>query len=792
MSALFKSLNRDQRIDVRSRMAQERRNALEKYFRDLLFIISMEANVTEIYEFLECSALSMSKPEYGEKLKEGYLRNRLFDARPKHLCWCIPPRKRFKTQWFIIRSSYILYVDSIDQKTPKEVILCDPFFKVECPDLNKTIDGKRFTMLIRNGSKKLEVKCESNMQMQYWIQDLQKLAHDNIWCQQHRFHSFAPIRTGCQVDWLPEGEGYFNLLAKYIEEAQTEIYIHGWWVSPEVYLKRPPGQFKEYRLDRLLQKKAMQGVRIYVIIFKEVTLALPINSYHTKVSLERLHPNISVQRHPDHLGGILLWAHHDKIVVIDQRIAFLGGIDLCFGRYDSCQHSLVDYNPDDDSKVIWSGLDYSNPRIKDFRNVAQHSVSLVDRRFIPRMPWHDVQAVIYGQAARDAARHFIERWNFIKVQKSMHREDQIPFLLPLPDYRPEELTAEGFGGAMKVQMIRSSAEWSTGKLPEVSVYDAYINAIEKAEHFIYIENQFFVSKCTDVQITPVRNRIATAICSRIAKAYAEGQTIRIIVLLPLLPAFEAAVNRSEASCIRVIMQGQYSAISRGPNSIIGSLLQLGIKPEDYISFFALRTYDKLDGQYVTEQVYVHSKVLIVDDRLAIIGSANINDRSLLGVRDSELAMIVEDEQMIESSMNRIKCQISPKVRELRTRLMMEHLGFLGKDPSDPVIKLLEDPVSDEFYHGLLRYTASLNTQIYRELFHCVPDDCADSWDEYRRFTEKPSVQTVDPTIVGIDLMENIKQIRGHIVMFPLNFLKKEDLSASMLTPEYLLPVETYL
>ncbi len=45
----------------------------------------------------------------------------------------------------------------------------------------------------------------------------------------------------------------------------------------------------------------------------------------------------------------------------------------------------------------------------------------------------------------------------------------------------------------------------------------------------------------------------------------------------------------------------------------------------------------MNGKYVTEQIYVHSKLIVVDDKMAIIGSANINDRSLLGNRDSELA-----------------------------------------------------------------------------------------------------------------------------------------------------------
>lgn len=56
--------------------------------------------------------------------------------------------------------------------------------------------------------------------------------------------------------------------------------------------------------------------------------------------------------------------------------------------------------------------------------------------------------------------------------------------------------------------------------------------------------------------------------------------------------------------------------------------------DNYLFFFSLRTHAKLTDRPVTEIIYIHSKLLIVDDRIALIGSANINDRSMLGDRDS--------------------------------------------------------------------------------------------------------------------------------------------------------------
>ena len=65
----------------------------------------------------------------------------------------------------------------------------------------------------------------------------------------------------------------------------------------------------------------------------------------------------------------------------------------------------------------------------------------------------------------------------------------------------------------------------------------------------------------------------------------------------------------------------------------------------------LRTHSTLNDKLVTEIIFVHDKIMIVDDRVAIIGSANINDRSLMGDRDSEVALVFRDEEFIESQMD---------------------------------------------------------------------------------------------------------------------------------------------
>jgi phospholipase D1/2 len=119
-------------------------------------------------------------------------------------------------------------------------------------------------------------------------------------------------------------------------------------------------------------------------------------------------------RHPHRClagaGGELLWSHHEKIVCIDQTVAFIGGLDLCYGRMDNASHSLVDT----ETPAVWNGIDYSNARYRDFYEVDKRwDTDIINRNEIPRMPWHDIALRVQGKAAYDIAIHFIELWNHV-------------------------------------------------------------------------------------------------------------------------------------------------------------------------------------------------------------------------------------------------------------------------------------------------------------------------------------------------------------------------------------------
>ncbi|KAK0564052.1 Phospholipase D1 [Tilletia horrida] len=642
------------------------------------------------------------------------------------------------------------------------------------------------TFYIKNAERKIKLVAPNERQMEQFIASIERISDNNIFCGQNRFDSTFPIRLNCSAQWLVDGRDYYWNASKALLMAKERIYIHDWWLSPEVYLRRP-GRPK-YRLDNILKKKAEQGVKIFVIIYSEVSNSFtPTDSGYTKHRLLDLHPNIYVQRSPNHIQvGQFFWAHHEKLLVVDEVIAFMGGFDLCFGRYDTAAHVLVDdaeigkdehqeplepsgVDPDllgpsrsGEEAHIWPGQDYANERVIEWHTLSKPEQDLFARDKYPRMPWHDTGIQLVGQPARDLCRHFVQRWDYLLRIKNHTRI--MPFLLPPPDFLPSELEQYGLMGKCEAQICRSAGPWSLGlNKVECSIQNAYLKAIQMSEHFV-IENQFFVTS-TVVEGTKIENRIGDALVSRIIKAHREGTPWRAIIVIPLIPGFPMPIDSADATSIRIIVQCQARSISRGQHSIFGRLRREGIDPEDYISFFSLRNWGKLrGGQLVTEQVYVHGKIMIVDDRLALIGSANINERSQTGSRDSELAVVIRDMELVDGKMAGQPFKVGPFAHSLRLRLMREHLGLdvdaleerelheqdettanaegsarssLNGDKAsqtwsiDPAI--FEDPLADEFYQDVWLASALKNTEIYRMVFKSVPDDTVTTWAQYKAF-----------------------------------------------------------
>lgn len=349
----------------------------------------------------------------------------------------------------------------------------------------------------------------------------------------HRFQSFAKERPGNHVKWYVDGHDYFYAASELLQSARSCIFIQDWWLSPELYLRRPPSLNESWRLDRILKRKAEAGVKIYVIVYKEVSIGNTMNSLHTKHALEALHPNIACMRHPDHFDGedvVLFWSHHQKVIVVDDFRACIGGLDLCFGRWDTPSHSLADCHVSDFTHTIWPGQDYNNARVQDFQDVEKWASNQQSRLEVPRMPWHDAHMMIEGPSVLDICQHFVERWNFIytlKYSKKPGTDGRYELLAfpqiageamvddPLhPDHEPvtqhphfahwSQVGRKFFGvgggqevsalprpdlspkGNMKVQVVRSCGDWSNGTTTEHSIQNAYIQLIEQAQRFIYM------------------------------------------------------------------------------------------------------------------------------------------------------------------------------------------------------------------------------------------------------------------------------------------------------------------
>lgn len=316
----------------------------------------------------------------------------------------------------------------------------------------------------------------------------------------------------------------------------------------------------------MLKAAAERGVQVRVIVYKEVSQALSCNSEHTKHALEELHENIKVFRHPDHMPSkqdfnaeisnafhnltlgafglskmsgdslknlygthddiVLFWAHHEKLCLVDHNIAFMGGLDACFGRWDTNSHPIADDHPGNVDAVIFPGQDYNNARVYDFEGVDKWEQNKLDRTKFSRMGWSDISISLVGPIVKSLDLHFTDRWNYIWSQKYNYDgntkyqklEDSEASHAPPSRSLLEEGQYEAgqvFGGIQRhftrglnrawgggesqeqrnedngahIQLVRSCCPWSSGHPTEHSIANAYIDAITKAEHFVYMENQ---------------------------------------------------------------------------------------------------------------------------------------------------------------------------------------------------------------------------------------------------------------------------------------------------------------
>jgi hypothetical protein len=186
----------------------------------------------------------------------------------------------------------------------------------------------------------------------------------------NRFDSFSPVRSEKHSRYYPmvDGEEVYATMARAMLAAKEQIFIAGWCVNPFIYLIRNESipNLAEYRLDQILLRTAQRGVQIFIIIWHETTFAgLNLGTNRIRKMLVEMSPNIHCIVHPRNLP--FSWSHHQKIIVVDQIVAFVGGLDIGWGRFDNYRHRLAD---NDHLHITWPGTDYCNETFAFTRRIG--------------------------------------------------------------------------------------------------------------------------------------------------------------------------------------------------------------------------------------------------------------------------------------------------------------------------------------------------------------------------------------------------------------------------------------
>ncbi|KAI4389153.1 hypothetical protein MLD38_001409 [Melastoma candidum] len=519
-----------------------------------------------------------------------------------------------------------------------------------------------------------------------------------------------------------------------IRQARRLIYIAGWSVWHKVRLVRDAGFGEDSSLGELLRIKSREGVRVLLLVWDDPT-SRSILGYKTDGIMQThdeetrrffkhssvqvlLCPRVAGKRHSwvkqREVGTI--YTHHQKTVILDadagynrrKIIAFVGGLDLCDGRYDTPQHpifrTLETVHKDD----------YHNP------SFSGNTVGC------PREPWHDLHSKIDGPAAYDVLTNFEERWyraskpSGIKKLKMTYDDallsiNTIPEIIGIADASygserdPESWHVQIFrsidsssvkGGFPKDPKDAPKMNLVCGKnvLIDMSIHRAYVKAIRAAQQFIYIENQYFIGSSynwSQFKDLGANNLIPMEIALKIADKIRANERFAAYIVIPMWPE-----GVPTGAATQRILFWQHKTMQMMYETIHKALVEVGLEdafsPQDFLNFFCLGNRESSSHQTETStsenpqavnpntpqaqckksrrfMIYVHSKGMIVDDEYVILGSANINQRSMEGTRDTEIAMGAYQPQHTWGRKSR-----NPRgqIHGYRMSLWAEHIGGL--------------------------------------------------------------------------------------------------------------------
>lgn len=397
-----------------------------------------------------------------------------------------------------------------------------------------------------------------------------------------------PGRNCCAVSrarrasMLVDAEAYFGALETTFRTARRSIVIIGWDFDARTKLRPQDGDEAPTLgafLRGLVEERPQLEVRI--LVWSLAALHAPSAPAQLLLGQEwEEHPRIKVRldtNHPIHA------AHHQKIIIVDGSLAFVGGMDLTIDRWDTCEHTLHD-----DRRCMPDGNAY--------RAV------------------HDVQMVFDGPAVEAVIEVANTRW--------LDATGEMPEPHRWKDRWPAEIVPEFTD--VPVALARTAPRLHGSQVVEEAAV-LFEDMLRAAQRTVYIEAQYLTAK----RLRPVLRELLS-----------RDDPPEIVVVCPL---------NANGVIERFIMGANRDRLLRS------------VRRADRHN--RLRLYHSyVPGGDVEEcDVLVHSKVMIVDDRLLRIGSANLNNRSM-GL-DTECDVVIEADRP----------ETRDAILHCRDRLLGEHL-----------------------------------------------------------------------------------------------------------------------
>lgn len=584
---------------------------------------------------------------------------------------------------------------------------------------------------------------------------------------------FSLPRQGNQVTLLENGKMALETIHKAITEAKSFVWIADWQMAYDVELVERgspefPGRLHAV-IENIIKEKPIQ---FRVLLYKSPTDA--VGTFDDLVAEQ-----INGLNKPGYKGSVLAlqqgatsnqgdswdYSHHQKFVVVDGEVAFIGGIDLSYGRWETGNFDVVIdpknftinemYNP---CVPKLRGINSDERRkMEQFNFAAPYGGKLLDEGRQPRMPWQDVHVQLHGPSVVDIHRNFVRRWNMGEngLDRIMHLFSKGPHKINkkwLTEIGAWDLLAQSQAqkrGSAEIQIVRSVSNehledesdspddlelfkdqraigvWKNclsgwKDQHQNNILNAMVNCIRSADNYIYIETQFFISGFGDWrgdsgaksfeakdmgnEGNGIQNTIAIELAKRIQDHIEAETPFHVYLVLPVHP--EGDINspfvwKQHWLALATLQNGDDSLIKRIQRALEANGRDAS-QWTQYLTVLNMRNYGvtveyerdpvtnneefkREIGRYlVTEQIYIHSKLMIVDDAVAIIGSANTNDRSLTGNGDTEIAAVIVDTadcKLENLGSPTLPVQTRGFARNLRRQLWSKHLGFdVGKVP----------------------------------------------------------------------------------------------------------------